>query len=107
MPFEKINARQKLEDKINNDPAFAKAYHSSEKEFSIIKEVVKARKLLGISQGELANKIGLKQQVISRLETKEASPTLRNFIKILEPLGLELTLTPVRDASAELEKQRV
>lgn len=40
----------------------------------------------------VAEKIGVKNQVISRIETIGNSPTLDNFLKYADALGLEVKL---------------
>ena len=41
---------------------------------------------------QLADMIGSKQQVISRIEKRENSPSLKNFCNILNALGYELQI---------------
>lgn len=43
---------------------------------------------MGLTQQKLADKIGVKQQIISRFEREKHVPNLSNFIKILEGLDL-------------------
>ncbi|MDE7429118.1 MAG: helix-turn-helix domain-containing protein, partial [Lachnospiraceae bacterium] len=43
-----------------------------------------------ITQSQLAAITGSKQQVISRIEKKESSPSLRFFCSILDALGYKL-----------------
>ena len=45
-----------------------------------------------ISQKELAEKVGLKQQNISRLEKKEHSPSLKLFYSVVNALGYDLQI---------------
>jgi transcriptional regulator with XRE-family HTH domain len=59
--------------------------------------VVKARKEQGLTQQELADMVGVKQQVISRFEREKHIPTLDNFLKILDGVGLELKLEKKQD----------
>ena len=47
---------------------------------------------MGLTQENLAKKIGVKQQVISRFEQEKHIPTLDSFIRILDGIGLELVL---------------
>ena len=50
------------------------------------------RKQKNMTQGELAELVGSRQQVISRIEKKENSPSLRSFCNILSALGYELRI---------------
>ncbi len=92
MAFKKININKIINEKITQDKEFSKAYSEVEKEYQLIREVVKARKEMGLTQQELADKIGVKQQVISRFECEKHIPTLDNFLKIIDGVGLNLKL---------------
>ena len=54
--------------------------------------MVSLRKQEKITQTQLAEITGNKQQVISRIEKKENSPSLRLFCNILDALGYELRI---------------
>ena len=92
MPFKKLNVQEIINEKIKTDDKFAAAYSEVENEYKLIREVVKARKEQGLTQQELAEMIGVKQQVISRFEREKHIPTLDNFLKILDGVGLVLKL---------------
>jgi len=101
MPFEKINAQKIIKDKINDDKRFEEAYRETEQVYGLIREVVKARKEKGLTQKELADMIGVKQQVISRFECERHIPTLDNFLSILKGVGLTFNLEKNTDADRE------
>lgn len=92
MTFKKINVKKIINEKANNDNKFKKQYKIVEKEYSLIEQVIMARKEQGLTQKELADKIGVKQQVISRFENEKNVPTLDNFVNILEGLDLDLVI---------------
>ena len=50
------------------------------------------RKAKKVTQSELAQMTGSKQQVISRIEKKENSPSLRSYCNMLSALGYELQI---------------
>jgi len=56
----------------------------------IIKQIVDERKRQKITQKELADRTGLKQSNISRLETGKSNPSLDFLSKIAAGLGREL-----------------
>jgi ribosome-binding protein aMBF1 (putative translation factor) len=97
MPFKKLNVQKIINKKIKTDDKFAAAYSEVENEYKLIREVVKARKEQGLTQQELAEMVGVKQQVISRFEREKHIPTLDNFLKILDGVGLELKLEKKQD----------
>jgi len=73
-----------------NMPALT--YCVDKREEAIIDEYIKLRKDLSISQKELAELIGSKQQAISRVEKKEHCPSLKLFCSMVNALGYELKI---------------
>lgn len=91
MPFVKVNIKEEIEER-KKDLEFAKAYEAVEAEFNLIESVVKMRKELGITQPEIAKETGLTQQMVSRIEKVGHSPSLRNFLRYLSGIGLEIEI---------------
>ena len=58
--------------------------------FEIAARVRKARERLGLTQAELAARIGSTQPAIARLEAGGVTPSLDTLHRIAEALGLEL-----------------
>ena len=58
----------------------------------LVAELVTARKKKGLSQAELAERAGLPQSTIGRIEARLVSPNLETLNKILPVLGLRLHL---------------
>ena len=56
----------------------------------IIRQLVRERKHQKLTQRELAEKTGLKQSNISRLETGKSNPSLDLLQRVAEGLGKEL-----------------
>lgn len=92
MPFLELNVKETIEREKNNSPEFAKAWDDSRTEYKLLAELVRLRKEQKMTQGELAQLTGNKQQVISRIEKRENSPTLRTFCEILNTLGYDLQI---------------
>ncbi len=61
----------------------------------LIGKLIEARDAQGISQRALAEKSGVKQPVIARLERGTRSPQLSTIIKLLHPLGYTLDIVPL------------
>ena len=92
MPFVEVNIREEIEKQRQEDPEFREAWDSSREEYRLIGEMISLRKKEKITQRQLANRIGNKQQVISRIEQKESSPSLGLFCNIIDALGYELKI---------------
>ena len=84
-----MNFREHLNEQLK-DPEFAKEYRALEPEYEIIKQIIKARSEQNITQKELADKIGIKQSNISRLESGNYNPSLDFLKKVATGLGKEL-----------------
>ncbi|MGY0425809.1 MAG: helix-turn-helix domain-containing protein [Polaribacter sp.] len=54
-----------------------------------------ARKEAGITQFELANRLGVDEAYVSRIENGKLEPAISVFYKIASALGLSVSLTPV------------
>lgn len=80
------------EREVLRDPQFKAEYVKQQPEFVLIR----ARIEKGLTQKELADKIGTKQSVISRFESGRANPSLAFLQRLAKALdaSLEITLTP-------------
>ena len=73
-----------------------KAYDAFEEEYSLLEEMLKARKKAGKSQSEIAQAMGTTTSVIGRLETgggkKRHSPTIDTLKRYAHALGCVLRI---------------
>ena len=92
MSFVKVDIEQKIEQKRTEDEQFKKLWDDSREEYRLIGEMTALRKAGKITQEELARLTGSRQQVISRIEKKENSPSLKRFCNILSALGYQLKI---------------
>ncbi|HJA12975.1 MAG TPA: helix-turn-helix domain-containing protein [Candidatus Mediterraneibacter merdipullorum] len=92
MAYSKANIASIIEKKRKNDKEFKKAWDDSREEYRLIGEMTALRKAEKITQSSLAEMTGSRQQVISRIEKRENSPSLGCFCNILNALGYELQI---------------
>ena len=78
-----------LKEKMK-DPAFKAEYDALEPEFAIIQAMIDARKSGGMTQKQLAEKTGIAQGDISKLENGSANPSLRTLQRLASGLGMKL-----------------
>ena len=90
MPFKKVDINSVINERLKNDIALQNAYEQAQNEYEVVKQLIEMRNTMGFSQSELARQSGLTQQMISRIETVENSPTLRNLIKYADGLNLQI-----------------
>lgn len=79
------------------DPAFKAEYEALEPEYTIIQALIDARKACGITQKELAERTGIAQGDISKLENGSANPSIRTLQRLAAGMGMKLQLafTPI------------
>ena len=76
-------------------------YRRAKAAFELAERVRRARERLGMTQAELASRIGSTQPAVARLEAGGVTPSLATLRRIAAALGLELVvdLRPVRCVS--------
>lgn len=77
--------------KLKN-PEFRTEYDALEPEFAIVHAMIEARKNAGLTQTQLAEKIGIDQSDISRLENGEGNPSLRTLKRLAAAMDMRLKL---------------
>ncbi len=82
--------------KALSNPKFKAEYNKLQPEFALIRAVIEARMEKGVTQKELAKRIGTKQSVISRLERGRANPTVSFLKKLADALYTRLEIRFVR-----------
>ena len=74
----------------------AEEIRESDLRVAIISELIKARNEGEISQRELEKLSGVKQPIISRMETGENIPQLDTVLRVLAALGKTLAVVPLK-----------
>ncbi len=90
--FEPVDFNDSLKEALK-DPEFKKAYDALEVEFSIIEQVIRKRLEKGLTQKQLAEKIGTKQSAIARLEGGTTNPSVAFLEKVAKALGSKLQVS--------------
>ncbi|KKS13930.1 MAG: DNA-binding helix-turn-helix protein [Candidatus Daviesbacteria bacterium GW2011_GWB1_41_5] len=80
-----------LNESLKN-PKIKAEYDKLQPEFAMIQAVIDARVKKGVTQKELAEKIGTKQSVISRLESGRANPSVAFLKKLAQALNSHLEI---------------
>lgn len=80
-------------------PAVRRAYERLEDEFALLDEMLKARNAEGLSQAEVAARIGTTQSAVARLESASArhSPSLATLRKYASALGYKVQVRLVKE----------
>jgi len=75
-----------------------KAYDEPDEEFTFLDEVLKARAEAGLTQAELAARIGTTQSSVARLESAESrhSPSIATLQRYAKALGYQVQIRLVK-----------
>jgi ribosome-binding protein aMBF1 (putative translation factor) len=77
---------------LTQSPEVKKEYENLETLYEIKKQIIKLRLEQGLSQKELAEKVGTKQSAISRLENNNYNPSVEFLDKVANALGKKLEI---------------
>jgi len=80
-------------DDVKNELFTPEEIAASELRAELMIQIARARKENGITQKKLEEMSGVKQPVITRMETGATSPQLDTVMKVLAALGKKLTIT--------------
>ena len=86
IPFEELKAR------LLAHPEVKAEYDALAPEFEIAAELVKARLRAGLSQAELARRMGTSQSAVARLESGQTLPTTKTLLRYAEATGSKFHL---------------
>lgn len=75
------------------DPEFNKEYEAARPEYELTRSLIAARIAAGMTQKELAEKSGVRQSNISRIENGSCIPTLTTLMALAQALGKKLRIS--------------
>ena len=73
-------------------PELKAEYDALEPEFAIIQAMINARKTAGLTQKQLAERTGIAQADISRLENGNANPSLKTLQRLAKGMGMRMQI---------------
>jgi ribosome-binding protein aMBF1 (putative translation factor) len=89
----KFNKWKDFKRELLSDPDVKKEYERLAPEYAIISQLITIRAKKGLTQSDLAKKLGTKQSAIARLESGKCNPTLEFLQKTAKALGQKLTVS--------------
>ncbi len=93
---------EKWRDQQIQDPEFIAKLEKLEPGY----QVARLRIKLGLTQAQLAERIGTKQPSIARLESGEASPSISFLEKVAEALGAEVKVSFIPKSTAYAVREK-
>jgi transcriptional regulator with XRE-family HTH domain len=82
-----------LHKKWMKEPKYRKAYEALEEEFVLASAVIDVRNQAGLTQKELARKMGTTQPVVARLESGRSRPSMRTLERLADATGSRLLIS--------------
>ena len=84
-----------------DDPAYRAEYEALEGEFSLAAALVRARSNAGLTQQQLAERMGTKQEVVARWEGGKVLPSTRTLARFAKApdTRLQISFAPAAEGS--------
>jgi transcriptional regulator with XRE-family HTH domain len=95
---------KKVAKRWMKEPGFKKGYEALEDEFSLASQLIEARARAGLTQAEVAKRMGTSQSTIARLEGGGAQPSLSTLRRFAKATGARVRVT--LEAKPEAKKAR-
>src|SRR5205809_3721998 len=101
---------EQLVKKMLKDPAVQAEYDAQAEEFALLDELLRARQRAGLTQAEVAARMGTKTPAVARLEagggSRKHSPSVSTLRKYARAVGcrLEIRLRPRDGGTSEAEQ---
>lgn len=83
---------REIRDGFLADPEVQQAYRNLEPRFAVVRQLIELREKHGWSQRELAERAGMKQPQLARLETGQVEPKLDTLQRLAAAMGSRLTI---------------
>jgi len=85
------------------EPKYRKAYEDLQEEFTLASAVINARNRAGLTQSQLARRMGTTQPVVARLESGRSRPSMRTLERLAAATDSRLLISfaprPVKRSS--------
>lgn len=82
-----------LKQELLQDPAVAIEYEKLKPKYALISQLIELRNKRGLTQAQLAKKIGTKQSAIARIEAGNANVTIAFLEKLTQALDSRLIIS--------------
>lgn len=88
----------KVKKRLLSNPKVKAEYDRQSPEFALIRSLIEARAKAGLSQDELAERMGTTQSTIARLESGKRLPSMRTLYRYAEATGTRPVIKLVKRA---------
>jgi DNA-binding XRE family transcriptional regulator len=84
-----IDARKVHEDMLREDPGYGREYEALEAEFGLVEAMIKARTRRGLTQAQVAERLGVAQPAVARIESGK-NVSLKTLRRYADAVGCKL-----------------
>lgn len=91
-----MKTHRQIKAELMKRPGFKKAREEVDFEFQLLDVIITKRIKNGLTQKQLAEKVGTKQSAIARFESGQYNPSLNFVSKLSKALDLRLQVNPRR-----------
>jgi DNA-binding XRE family transcriptional regulator len=91
-----MKALKDLKSKVLQDPKVKAEYNRLEPEFKMASVLIEARTKAGLTQEQLAERMGMKQASIARIESGKNNPSIKTLQKYAQATGHELQIEMIQ-----------
>ena len=88
----KVSGLRDLHEKWLEEPEYREEYERLGAEFELVRSLIEARTAAGLTQAELAMRMGTSQSVIARLEGGRVQPTTATLQRLARATGTRLKI---------------
>lgn len=89
-----MNHEDYVAQRETRDPAFREACERLRPQFEFRKALISARISAGLTQKQLAERMGTSQAAVARLESGTRLPSVDTLYRLAVILGVDFTITP-------------
>ena len=82
-----MKSLKNLKAELLANPAVRQAYETQATEFDLARELIAARTQAGLTQGDVAARMGTTQSVIARIESGKGTPSMRTVHRFATAVG--------------------
>ncbi len=83
---------EEVQEELLRDPEVRREYEALEEEFAVASALIAARARAGLTQQEVAHRMGTTQSAVARLESGRPLPSLRSLMRYAAATGSRLDL---------------
>jgi len=82
-----VKSLKEVKAELLTNPAVRQAYNEQAPEFELARELIAARMRAGLTQGEVAARMGTTQSVVARIESGRGTPSMRTVQRFASAVG--------------------